>query len=1042
MTTLTPNLDAIRTTYHWLAHSPHGVSEVRVIRPGGTVLGIGFFDDEEAFVRECARANAAGNVYVGIQPRPRRLLPLATNAIRPLRTGASAKDIDTIVATVVDIDPVRPKDAASTDAELARAVVAAETAASWCESEGLVRPRVVMSGNGTQLWFALPPTPLGDRRELLQRGMKAFEAQVRARVQSDAVHVDSIHDVARIIKVVGTISHKGDGAADRPYRVSSPLSDVRRIDDARLLARLEEEPTPALPLPPAPRVSLPVLPLPALSLANRMPDGAYDWQHPVEMCGPVQRLWDQGADDRSVAIFNMVRFFAHKGLGLDEITDLILEYDRRGLGKLTGRDGATYVRQAYEKVLASTRQDGTVAPPCHALQKLHYCRVNREPDARCELYDFIFDIESAIEAVPTDTPASELAYRLKPILEAIAHRDPSFHGQYLHLLQTRFGLRLRDIRTAIRDTRNDGSGTEPEDVEDILDGEIYEDARVYYCRNSRGGTRVISTFTIQPKMRIVSDAGQFIEGDAHPNRGPTIPSLRLPLTAFHSKRDLIRHLPSADLQWTGSDNNVQGLLRLLARRAIPQCLGSTILGEYKTDAHHVWLGPDKAIGKSGFLEPTPVVYVPNGGTLASRLDYRACDDETFRAIAEVVFRYLLDMNEPGVSLPVVGWFFATPMKPALMQLVGSFPALFIWGTQGSGKSSICADIMWPLFGIRDSEPYSATETEFALIKLLSSTGSVPVFIDEYKPYDMPRNRLNTLHRYVRRLYRGEFEERGRPDLKVNHYHLQAPLCIAGETRPTEAALLERMITANPSKRTIDMSPAYRRAYDELRAVDLALFAPRYIQFCLSRSPRADLDVARNAAQLMLEKRKVPVRVVQNVTTMLLGLHLFEEFAKFCGCAIPAELDVRRAIDAVLSDVLEGGHAVKNALDHFLEMLGIMAVQGFLKHGTHYVLHHGLLAVHLETAYDAFRSHCKQIDYAGEVVDMKALRRLISENRKQDGYVVAEGERALFDGGARRRAVLIDLEKTYVATADDFPAFNAARGHDSGHVSRYATWKSS
>ena len=97
--------------------------------------------------------------------------------------------------------------------------------------------------------------------------------------------------------------------------------------------------------------------------------------------------------------------------------------------------------------------------------------------------------------------------------------------------------------------------------------------------------------------------------------------------------------------------------------------------------------------------------------------------------------------------------------------------------------------MWPLFGVRDAEPYSATETEFALLKLLTSTRSVPVFIDEYKPYDMQRQRLNTLHRYLRRLYRGETEERGRPDLKVNSYHLQAPVCVAGETRPTEAALL-------------------------------------------------------------------------------------------------------------------------------------------------------------------------------------------------------------------------------------------------------------
>jgi len=98
-----------------------------------------------------------------------------------------------------------------------------------------------------------------------------------------------------------------------------------------------------------------------------------------------------------------------------------------------------------------------------------------------------------------------------------------------------------------------------------------------------------------------------------------------------------------------------------------------------------------------------------------------------------------------------------------------------------------------------AEPYSATETEFALLKLLSATNSVPVFIDEYKPYDMQRFRKNTLHRYMRRLYTGEVEERGRADQTVVTYRLAAPLCLAGETRPLEPALVERIVSSNPSK---------------------------------------------------------------------------------------------------------------------------------------------------------------------------------------------------------------------------------------------------
>ncbi len=1028
MSALGSDENTIRQTWRWLAHGAHGVSEVRVIRPAGGIIGIGFFDDEDAFVRECVRTNAIGNVYVGIQPRPRRLFDAAPNVVRPLKTGAGRKDIETITATVIDLDPVRPKDTASTDAELALAMAAAETASAWCEGEGLVRPRLMMSGNGAQLWFALPPTALeGERRDRLQAGLKAFEAKVRERAQTDAVHVDSIHDVARIIKVIGTVSHKGDGKGDRPHRVSAALSGFERVEDAALLAHLDVAPDPTLPVA-APRVALPIVgnvPAPGTTKAKRTPEGEYDWEHPVEMCGPVQHLWNHGGEDRSVAIFDMVRFFAHKGLGLDELTELVLEWDRRGMGKLRGRDGVAYIKRDYDKVMATVRADGSVAPPCHSLQKLGLCKVKSDPSVRCDLYDSLFDIEKSIEAIPADTLANELEVRLKPILALIAARDPSVQSKYLSAVEKRFGLKAKDLRKAVARVASapakDDDRDDPESLGEEMDGAIFEDASCYYCLTARGETRIISSFTIEPTMRVETEDGELILGYANTDNGRRVPNLRFPLTAFHSKRDLIRQLPSADLQWTGSDNNVQGLMRVLAKHDLPRRPGSNMLGEYAKGEHHVWLGPDCAIGKEGFLDPSPVVYVPNGGSLDKRVSYVKTDEDTFLEVAVTVFRNLPFVNKPEVILPVLGWFFATPMKARFMKTTGSFPMLFVWGTQGSGKSSLCIDVMWPLFGIRDAEPYSATETEFALLKLLSSTRSVPVFIDEYKPYDMQRQRINSLHRYLRRAYRGEVEERGRPDLRLTTYHLQAPICVAGETRPTEAAILERIVTANPDKTTLDEQTGFKQAYKELRAVDLVLFAPRYIQFCLGRDFDADLAIARGVTKALLGDRKMPVRVVENLTAMLLGVHLFEEFAKHCGCELEDELGVEAAVNAVLDDVLETDHGVKNALDHFLEMLGVMAVQGDLKHRIHYVFEAGNLAIHLESAYDAFRAHCKRIDYEGEMVDLKALRRLVAENKKQKGFVLEESKRVPFNGSdGRRRAIILDLTKTKVVTADDFP----------------------
>lgn len=1026
--------EAIRATYRWLAHAEHGVSEVRVIRPGKGIVGIGFFDNEEAFVSECVRTNAAGNVYVGIQPRPRRLLELAPNAVRPLKSGAGRKDIEVVTATVIDLDPVRPKDTASTDEELAAATEAASSAATWAESLGLSRPARMMSGNGAQLWFAIPPVALDDdNRDAVQSNLKAFEAELRAQVESERVKVDSIHDLPRIIKVVGTVSRKGEPTDERPHRVSAALDRFERAEDPELRARLLERPAPGndgAATPVLTSVIQPgVLPV-AGGRTNRTPEGEVDWRSPVEMCGPVQLLWNEGAEDRSLAIFNMVRFFAHKGLPLDELTELVLEYDRRGLGKLRGRDGAAYVKNCHDKITASVREDGSIAPPCHSLQGLGYCKVNREPGARCELYDFVFDIEKAVEAIPEDCPARELEYRLKPVLEAISHRDPAVHGRYLGLLEKRFKLKTRDLRRALAQAgqrkREDGDrpqGNEKERAtgDDAIEGEIYEDTCFYYTVTGRDETRVVSSFTIEPTMRVELDDGEIVFGRAQTDKGGVVEGLRLPLRAFNSKHELIRHLPSADLQWTGSDNNVQGLLRVLARRPVPRRPGTTMLGDCRRGDLHLWICPDGAIGKEGFMDPSPVIYVKSGGSLDSRLSYVACDEGTFLAVARTVFEHLPRLNLPEVIVPIIGWWFATPMKPRFMERVGSFPILFIWGTQGSGKSSVATDIFWPLFGVKDAEPYSATETEFALLKILTASRSVPIFIDEYKPYDMQRYRLNTLHRYLRRLYRGEVEERGRPDQTVNTYHLQVPLCVAGETRPIEAALLERILTSNPEKVTLDEHPECREALRELKAVDLSVFAPRYIQFCLGRDFDADLEVARGAAAALLAGRKVPVRVAENITAMLLGIHLFEQFAEACAYrALPEDLGVQAAVEAILADVLETDHGVKNALDHFVEMLGIMAVQGELKHRIHYVFKDAILYLHLESCYDSFRQHCKRIDYQGEVVDLKALRRLIHENRRQEGYVAHEGERVYFGVNAeRRRAVGINLSKTELVSEDDF-----------------------
>ncbi|TQF08262.1 hypothetical protein FJV41_50880, partial [Myxococcus llanfairpwllgwyngyllgogerychwyrndrobwllllantysiliogogogochensis] len=134
-------------------------------------------------------------------------------------------------------------------------------------------------------------------------------------------------------------------------------------------------------------------------------------------------------------------------------------------------------------------------------------RVNREPDVRCELYDVVFDIEKAVEALAT-VPAQDVEYRLKPILEAIAHRPPSAQEKYLALLEVRTGLAAQKLRlsmaravrtSAAGESADSKSGGKSSGGDDTIDGEVFEDAYCYYTVTQRGDAKAISSFTFTPK---------------------------------------------------------------------------------------------------------------------------------------------------------------------------------------------------------------------------------------------------------------------------------------------------------------------------------------------------------------------------------------------------------------------------------------------------------------------------------------------------------------------------------------------------------------
>ncbi|MCA9542423.1 MAG: DNA primase, partial [Myxococcales bacterium] len=151
-------------------------------------------------------------------------------------------------------------------------------------------------------------------------------------------------------------------------------------------------------------------------------------------------------------------------------------------------------------------------------------------------------------------------------------------------------------------------------------------------------------------------------------------------------------------------------------------------------------------------------------------------------------------------------------------------------------------------------------------------------------------------------------------------------------------------------------------------------------------------------------------VRDNVIAMLCGLICYDQFAASLGCPLDG-IAMDRAIMAVLAEVLEESGAVKSAADHFLEQLSAATIHGNVMSARHYLRDGPTLFLHFQSCHAAFREHCRRTAWTGEVLDEKALRRQLREEKERDGYVIDLSRQVSFQSPRdRRRCIVIDVEK--------------------------------
>lgn len=191
----------------------------------------GYFDNIDELVKAAAeRSGKDIGVYVTLNPvLPALLARAPKNKVRRAGNGDTTSDRDVRVrrSILVDVDPVRPQGISSTDEEHAAAIDLARHIADELTMIGWPVPIVADSGNGGHLIYAvdLPVEDGGLVKRVLAKLSEQFSTTI---LKID----EKVFNPARISKIYGTLTKKGEDVVDRPHRLARLISAPPELEVA------------------------------------------------------------------------------------------------------------------------------------------------------------------------------------------------------------------------------------------------------------------------------------------------------------------------------------------------------------------------------------------------------------------------------------------------------------------------------------------------------------------------------------------------------------------------------------------------------------------------------------------------------------------------------------------------------------------------------------------------------------------------------------------------------------------------------------------
>lgn len=378
---------------------------------------------------------------------------------------------------------------------------------------------------------------------------------------------------------------------------------------------------------------------------------------------------------------------------------------------------------------------------------------------------------------------------------------------------------------------------------------------------------------------------------------------------------------STNFKITATANEWEAIRKHMNYFKYPQRTGVRCIGLHKFNDKWCFVGNDKTINADGEDDYNHVFLKEFFEVIKTNiLNY----DEITKEELETLKPHLFNFTEPSRACIILGYIASCWFRMIFKEANLYQPHLQLIGEAGSGKTTTRNNIIMPFFAMASNAIDANQITHFSGIKAASSSNTIPMLVEEYKPHKMSESRKQNFSDLGRNCYDGTDATRGRADQTIETYPQTTPIILIGEAGTAETALEERSIILNFNK--LDIIPERTESMKFLQ--DNKELISKLGRTVLSLALKTDKDTLKNLFKKyeVIFKEKITTDRIRNSACIAsIGYKALISVFKMNNIDVPISLNEMIASTSryIFEDMLDSSKSPKTVVERTLEMIDTM-----------------------------------------------------------------------------------------------------------------------